>query len=96
MPASTLIHIWEWLNSRRGKNRDCGERHTTTFRHEIRRQRDFSDVEFRLLQHALVAIFAVALPVRLADDQDIKIDALRRYGAVEERHVTVVVGDREG
>jgi hypothetical protein len=43
-----------------------------------------------------MAIFAVPLSIGLTNDQDIEIDAVRLRRAIEERHMAIVVRQRDG
>jgi hypothetical protein len=44
----------------------------------------------------LVSFLAITLSIGLSDDQNIQINALRLRGAIEERHMPVIVGQRDG
>jgi hypothetical protein len=43
-----------------------------------------------------MALLAVSLAIRLSDDENVEIDAVRLHGSIEKRHVTVVMRKRYG
>jgi hypothetical protein len=49
-----------------------------------------------MLQHPFMAIFAVPLSIGLTHDQDVEIDPIRLRRAIEERHMAIIMGQRNG
>ena len=77
------------------KHRHAGDRQVAIDRHQVGRHRELGDVELAL-QHAAVAVLAVARRMRLPDLKDLQRDAVARlHGAVEERKVPVVAFERD-
>ena len=74
------------------KNRYCREGFAAAFGRKVKGERDFANIELRVLEHSPVALCAVSQREQFTYLKDGKVDALRGNCAVEKGNVAVVVG----